>query len=241
MTDEKLQRMSEAQIRARYRDAPAYYMQAKLDKQRALLGRRPAAPKVEAPARIRSGERPARATSSEPARAERTHARRPPVNVDVALPGFEILDAALSALDEPAAARATRTSSEARPSTAPDAGRDAGRTQRAILEEALDDYSSWPIIGAEAPRARKPKPSAAAKSDLERRLALLLEAEPELELVLESEPELVPSTLEPVPDNVTVGAFGAGASGNVRAVSVAMDRKRPYMVRVIGKTTGYTS
>jgi len=235
MTDEQLLAMSEAQIRARYRGAPPYYLQAKLDKRRTLKGRWTSAPVVKPAVKMQSAEQPPQKKAhAKPPRTIRPRPPREPAGVDVALPGFEILDAALSQLDDT-------------PAAAPPKTPDEGRTQQAILEAALEDYSSWPLIGGEPasepqPTSKaRPKASTRAKSELEQRLAELLEAEPELELVLESEPGLAPPVLSPVPDNVTVGAFGGGFSSdpgdNVHVVSVVMDRKRPNMVRVIGKTT----
>ncbi|MDX1433100.1 MAG: hypothetical protein R3286_11700 [Gammaproteobacteria bacterium] len=227
MTDDKLLAMSEAQIRARYRGAPAYYMQAKIEKLRALQGRRSDAPKSEPPTRIQPTERRAKKAPAASARKARPAVRpaREPVRIDVALPGFEILDAALSALDEPRVPAAHTPAHEPL--------RQA--TQQSILEATLEDYSNWPLLDDEP--APAPKASPKRKSDLESRLALLLEAEPELELVLESDADLAPVAPAAALDNVTVGAFGGAHSDDVHVVSVAMDRKRPYMVRVVGKTT----
>lgn len=227
MTDDKLLAMSEAQIRARYRGAPAYYMQAKIEKLRALRGRRTDTPKSQAPTPMQPAERRAKkapATSASTVRPARTRAAREPIRVDVALPGFEILDAALSALDEPRAAAPRAPADQPLPQA----------TQQSILEATLEDYSNWPLLDEPAPA---PGVSPKRKSDLESRLALLLEAEPELELVLESEPDLAPVAPAAALGNVTVGAFGGAGSDDVHVVSVAMDRKRPYMVRVVGKTT----
>lgn len=232
MTDDELLRMSEADIRARYRGAPAYFLQAKLEKLRALQGRRRDDRQSESPARIRPVERrPKAAPAAPPPRKAQSRASsRSRVDVDVALPGFEILDAALAALDEPPA---TAPRAHSRPETPP-----AERTQQAIFEAALEDYSNWPLIADGRPTVEKqPKTSTPGRSDIERRLALVLEAEPDLELVLESEPDLESPAIAAVPENVTVGAFGGGARDKVRVVSVVMDRKRPYMVRVIGATT----
>ena len=64
-----------------------------------------------------------------------------------------------------------------------------------------------------------------------------LELEPELEVVLDSK-RGSDSVLEPqyqnIPDNVTVADFAQRAPGTV---SVVMDRKRPNMVRVVGKSS----
>ena len=57
-----------------------------------------------------------------------------------------------------------------------------------------------------------------------------VDLEPELGLALESEGELAA-------DNVTTADFGYKAPRTVPVVSVVMDRKRPNMVRVVGKHT----
>ena len=164
-------------------------------------------------------------------------------NLDFALPGFEILDAALSGSD---AFQATQIlSGEASP----------GLTQTATLESALEDYSNWPIRSA---------PEVSPASVLECKLALVLDRAPEVkpvldeelefDLTLELEPELEvvldskrgsDSVLEPqyqnIPDNVTVADFAQRAPGTVPVVSVVMDRKRPNMVRVVGHSTRLAS
>ena len=68
----------------------------------------------------------------------------------------------------------------------------------------------------------------------------VLEMELDLELVLDSEPSLdleLDSDAERVPSNVTMADFGHRAPRTVPVVSVAMDRKRPNMVRVVSKST----
>lgn len=259
MTEEQLRAMTEEQIRARYSAAPAYYLQAKLDKKRSLESR---------------GAPPASMKSQDPE----------PPSLDVALPGLEILDAALSEVDylDPAPEQIL--------DFAPERGGDAGsaRTQQAILEKALEDYSNWPFLGMNETDAA-PEPAADPEAEHARTLALVLNSEPDFELVLESPPELETDPLfedtgdtptrpellfgslqkvdllleagpepeaapepdpvsvpeaasepDPVPDNVTVGNFRPRPARK-RVVSVVMDRKRPNMVRVIGETTRRTT
>jgi hypothetical protein len=211
MTDEQLRAMSEQEIRARFRAAPGYYLQAKLEKKRAL-------------------ERRAVVTPAHTPPAPAARARR---NMDAPLPGFEILDAALS------------ESGDSHISLARGDAAQAGLTQHAILESALEDYATWPL------RADSQSPSdQPLTSDLERKLALVLDRapelklvldlEPELEVVLESAPELQQAMAlegQDLPANVTMADFGQRAPRTVPVVSVVMDRKRPNMVRVIGKST----
>ena len=85
-----------------------------------------------------------------------------------------------------------------------------------------------------------------AGSELERKLALVLESVPELEVVLDSESELE-RELEAEPraglasNNVTLADFGHRAPRTIRVVSVVMDRKRPNMVRVASESTRLAS
>jgi len=256
MIDEQLRSMTEQQIRARFRCAPAYYLQAKLEKKRALerLAKRHA-PHAEPRRQVPRAEQPqSPAVHRGPEAAE--VALGEPESLDIALPGFEILDAALAESDD-----AHTTPAQQVIAPGPGAARDAEHTQQAILETALADYSNWPLLpggepAAEPQPATEPEPAAAlaTESDLERKLELVLESEPDLRVVLESDPEirlvldpepelwLVPerkpvTTLRPVPDNVTRADFGQRAPRTVRVVSVVMDRKRPNMVRVVGDTT----
>ncbi len=317
MTEDQLRAMTEAQICARYGSAPAYYLEAKLEKKRRLetrgdsaIGRRGAilAPEVSADAD------PLAPDFESP-------------SLDIRLPGFEILDAALCAVE-----RETPTEATARPTDF-----DWEPTQHAILQAALEDYGNWPFVGGrEAGVAPAPMPATDRESEHARTLELvldsdsdldlvlesepdpdrglesqpdldlLLESEPDLDLVLESEPDPEPElgsqsalprvlasqpepehglnldleleldsepgldrvlesepdlelvleseldldrliepepqvatqpSLQPVPDNVTVGHFRPRPTRRVRVVSVVMDRKRPNMVRVIGETT----
>ncbi len=250
MTDEQLRSMTEQQIRARFRCAPAYYLQAKLEKKRALerLAKQPA-PDAEPRRRALRAEQAQRsAVHAKPAAPE--VALGEPESLDIALPGFELLDAALAEADNADTAPAQHV-------ITPDPGAtpDPEYTQQAILEAALEDYSNWPLLPGGEPAAElDPAAAPAAELDLERKLELVLELEPDLRVVLESDPEiglaldpepelwLVPesrpaTTPQPVPDNVTRADFGQRAPRTVRVVSVIMDRKRPNMVRVVGKTT----
>lgn len=277
MTEEQLGAMTEEQIRARYRCAPAYYLRAKLEKKRWLEGRgsakpqarpaepapapvpaEPASPAVEpldvcavqahdeqahldiATVHLDAGPQSAQATAVHldagptpvdfsPALADPEPVDREPVSLDIALPGFEILDAALSAVDYL--------------DDAPES--DADLTQHAILEAALEDYSNWPFV-SDARAEPEREPVARQEPEIARKLRLVLEAEPELELVLEGDPELdlvleSASDADSIPDNVTVADFRARAPRTVRVVSVVMDRKRPYLVRVVGETTRLAS
>lgn len=197
MTEEQLRSMTEQQIRARFRCAPAYYLEAKLDSKRALESAGIALPE--------------------------------PWSLDILLPGFEILDAALAEPDS------LDTPSAQQPAPDPRADPEPGLPLPAILEAALEGNSSWPLL---SDPESEPEPEPAAESELERKLNLLLESEPELDLLPESEPKGKPN---PVPDNVTQGDFEHRAPRTVRIVSVVMDRKRPNMVRVVGETTRLAS
>jgi hypothetical protein len=267
MSEEQLGAMSEEQIRARYRCAPAYYLRAKLEKKRALerckaarAQARPAAseqPRATLPesaspdiiepldvATVHLDSGPASPDvaavhlDAEPASldfslplpdAEPVDLGIEPMSLDIALPGFEILDAALSAVDY------LDNPPDEQPQTEP------GPTQQAILEAALEDYGNWPFVSdAQAKPEPEPEP------ELERKLRLVLEAEPDLELVLGGDPELdlvleSESDPQPIPDNVTVADFRSRAPRTVRVVSVVMDRKRPYLVRGVGETTRLAS
>ena len=283
MTEEQLQSMSEQEIRARFRCAPAYYLQAKLEKKWALDGRKDQVfDQICDPMRDDNQERitaeayaPAAADMADcwdPSVAEpwQQAARRQPASLDVAsgeavtldlpLPGFEILDAALSETEDAGAIFAE----------AMDEDVDAAElTQQAILEAALEDYCNWPLssladarqeaeledeyeVAPDVELTAQPEPE--AESDLERKLKLVLSSEPELKLVLDAEPELeVVLHSEPeleqaldaetgfVSDNVTLAHFGNRAPRTVPVVSVVMDRKRPNMVRVVGMSTRLAS
>jgi hypothetical protein len=236
MSEEQLRSMSEQEIRARFRYAPAYYLQAKLEKKRALMAN--------------ENQLPGDAESRwETAVAEQSQWQ-------AALPGLDILDAALSEADDSDADDA-----DTRPAEQADAQTEL--TQQAILEAALEDYSTWPVLREpESKVTLAPEPA----SELEHKLALVLNSEPDLklalvpesefnrepefepvlemeldlELVLDSEPSLdleLDSDAEGVPSNVTMADFGHRAPRTVPVVSVAMDRKRPNMVRVVSKST----
>lgn len=313
MTENQLRAMTDEQIRARFQHAPAYYLQSKLDKKRALERR---ARREAACAQFRWD-----APVDEAPAPNGDHA---PASLDIALPGLEILDAALSAsdyLDDVVAETPAEAPAEAdAPIEAAFQARD-GADAEPGLDAALDDYDNWPIVFDAPPVARHEpepqndfeadselgsdsepglefalgfevdsdlsidllldaglEPDAVLSSDseldlllepepveqseaepeietqpeFERRLKLVLESEPDLELVLESDPELerelaseqaadAPSGDDAIPDNVTVGDFGSHGPRTVRVVSVVMDRKRPYMVRVVGETTRLAS
>lgn len=238
MTEDQLRSMSEQEIRARFRCAPAYYLQAKLEKKRALLAK--------------ENRLPEDAESLwETAVTEQSQSQ-------AALPGFDILDAALSEADDSDAADPdTRLAEQADAQTE--------LTQQAILEAALEDYSTWPVL-REPESKVTPAPEPEPASDLEHKLALVLDSEPDLklvlvpeselgaepelepvlemeldlELVLDSEPSLdleLESDTNRVPSNVTMADFGHRAPRTVPVVSVVMDRKRPNMVRVVSKST----
>ncbi len=186
MSDKQLQSMTEQEIRARFRCAPAYYLQAKLERKRALERRgrrsRKAAKRArqdhsaqiadavpapagtanvpEMPIRSASEHRPALSDAlpndllsdsdidplmepmaeamadfmTESTDASMVALEDEPESLDLALPGFEILDAALAEFDGH--------------DTAPEASVevDLGLTQQAILEAALADYGNWPFL-----------------------------------------------------------------------------------------------
>lgn len=258
MSKESLRCKTEQEIRTRFRYAPGYYLQAKLEKRRALAGLKQQAgadtqPGGQAahvempiePATLPEPEsldvtafapeptkattpapEPTKATTSAPKRTKTRRRREVP---DFALPGFEILDAALAESDGP-------DTMPAEPLTP-----DPRLTQQAILAVALEGYSNWPFLSD-----AEPEQASQAGSELERKLALVLASEPELELLLDSAPELdLELELESHPgrvsDNVTVANFGHRAPRTVRVVSVVMDRKRPNMVRVASESTRLAS
>ena len=263
MTEDQLRSMSEHEIRARFRCAPAYYLQAKLEQKRA---QRKADGQTAAEAESRweavlAEQSQWQAALPEPASGMPRESEA--LNLD--LTGLDALDAALTE-SEP-------VESEPVNAAPVEDGTDAGNTQQAILEAALEDYSSWPVLSepqAEAESAPESETELVRKltlvldSDLD--LDLLLDAGPatapkaesppqavavvepalelelELELILDSVPELdMELDLEPSPefaaDNVTRADFGQRAPRTVPVVSVVMDRKRPNMVRVVGKST----
>ena len=260
MSEESLRCKTEQEIRARFRYAPGYYLQAKLEKRRALARREQQAGadaeqdtlaiQVEKPIEPAALPEPlsldvtalaperaivttlaptaTKATPPAPERSPSPPKREVP---DFALPGFEILDAALAESDGP------------EPVAADPVNPDPGLTQQAILAVALEGYSNWPFL----PDA-DPEQAPRAGSELERKLALVLASEPDLELALDSDSELdleLDLELEPHPelvsDNVTVADFGQRAPRTVRVVSVVMDRKRPNMVRVASESTRLAS
>ena len=242
MTEDQLRSMSEQEIRARFHCAPAYYLQAKLEKRRALLAKESQLP----------GDAESRWESAATERSQ----------WQAALPGFDILDAALSETDDSDADAA-----HIRPAEQADTQTEL--TQQAILEAALEDYSTWPVLRepeSKVTPAPEPEPEPEPASELEHKLTLVLDsvpdlklarapesevdAEPEfepvlemeldLELVLDSDPSLdleLESDAERVHSNVTMADFGHRAPRTVPVVSVAMDRKRPNMVRVVSKST----
>ncbi len=270
MTEELLRRKTEQEIRARFQFAPGYYLQAKLEKRRALGGLDKQATADTEPCRqaVQAEQPIERATLPEPAsldvmvlapespeatvltpestedailefenlnvaapdREERpsvTHLEREVP--DSALPGFEILDAALSESDDPDTTPVEQVSPN------------PGLIQQAVLADALEGYSNWPILSDS-----ESEQQSQAESELERKLALMLESVPELELVLDSESELE-RELEAEPraglasNNVTLADFGHRAPRTIRVVSVVMDRKRPNMVRVASESTRLAS
>lgn len=278
MTEESLRCKTEQEIRARFRCAPDYYLQAKLEKRRALAGleqqagantepggqadhvEKPIEPatlpepgsldltafapertQITAPApksrqatapapkpRKAASPAPESTKTAPPPAPKRTKRRLRREVPDFALPGFEILDAALAESDGPDTTPAEPVGPE-----------DPGLTQQAILAVALEGYSNWPFL----PDA-EPERASQAGSELERKLARVLASEPELELLLDSDSEL-DLELEPHPgrvsDNVTVADFRHRAPRTVRVVSVVMDRKRPNMVRVARESTRLAS
>ena len=260
MSKESLRCKTEQEIRTRFRYAPGYYLQAKLEKRRAPAGREQQAgadtqpggqaAQVEMPiepatlpepesldvtaftperAQVTTpAPEPTKATTSAPKRTKTRLRREVP---DFALPGSEILDAALAESDGPGTMPAEPLTPDPR------------LTQQAILAVALEGYSNWPFLSD-----TEPEQASQAGSELERKLALVLASEPELELLLDSAPELdldLELELESHPgrvsDNVTVANFGHRAPRTVRVVSVVMDRKRPNMVRVASESTRLAS
>jgi hypothetical protein len=238
MTEDQLRSMSEQEIRARFHCAPAYYLQAKLEKRRALLAK-----ESQLPGDVESRWESAVTEQSQ---------------WQAALPGFDILDAALSEADD-----ADADAAHIRPAEQADAQTEL--TQQAILDAALEDYSTWPVL-REPESKVTPAPEPEPASELEHKLTLVLDSEPDLklaqapesevevepefepvleieldlELVLDSDPSLdleLESDAERVPSNVTMADFGHRAPRTVPVVSVAMDRKRPNMVRVVSKST----
>jgi hypothetical protein len=296
MSDEQLQSMTEQEIRARFRCAPAYYLQAKLDKKRALERRQqqdrkattsgppveprdsvdqvpapaetmtvprlpvqpPPTPRAELPGALPndilsdSDMDPLTEPMADAMADIRTEynfePEAEPESLDLALPGFEILDAALVEFDDRNGA--PETSIEV----------DLSLTQQAILEAALEDYGNWPFLSdpktGGAPgvdpeveawfELEVPPAGPTADSRLEDLLQQLLDSEPDLDLVLDADPELEEALAAEVEsasraDNVMHGDFGNHGSPTVRVVSVAMDRKRPNMVRVVGESSRLAS
>jgi hypothetical protein len=175
MTEEQLRAMSEQEIRARFRHAPAYYLQAKLEKKRALDGRRKQARTAPESSREAAPPEPSqwRASPPEPEsldlrfapseRAKRTSLANEGLNLP--LPGFEILDAALCESEGPL--------EDPDDSLAEPLDTDTGLTQQAILETALEDYSNWPFRSTPEPSS-EPEPLPRPESELERKLTLVL-------------------------------------------------------------------
>jgi len=269
MSEDQLRSMSEHAIRARFRCAPAYYLHAKLEKKRAQrkVDDQAAAEAESRWEAVQAEQSQWQAALPEPA----SHMPRESEALNLDLTGLDAVGA-MNALD------ATLPQSEPLESepvnTAPlEDGTDAGNTQQAVLEAALEDYSCWPVLSepqAEAESAPESETELVRKLtlvlDSELDLDLLLDAGPatapkaesppqavavvepalelelELELILDSVPELdMELELEPSPelaaDNVTRADFGQRAPRTVPVVSVVMDRKRPNMVRVVGKST----
>jgi hypothetical protein len=265
MTEEQPRSMSEQDIRARFRCAPAYYLDAKLEKMQA---QRQSENRAAAEAESRWEAVVTEQAQWQAALPEPTTTLAPDTgSVNLSLPGLDVLDAALAASEpEPATpAENTRTEAEI--------------TQQAILEAALEDYSYWPVL-SDRDAESESAPEQDAESDLARKLTLVLDSEPdldllldagsasqpsanlprerlatgepmfelefELELILDSAPELE-MALESEPsvefsgDNVTQADFGRRAPRTVPVVSVVMDQKRPNMVRVVGKSTRLAS
>ena len=333
MSDDPLHSKTEQEIHARYRGAPTYYLQAKLERKRALERRRypgqdearrseprpalegetPGAPVGPPPGSPDASPEPSDALpsasdqSSGPpveSRPEPPESRpndlfsdavaddvsdddfghvsdgasggahpRPAYdgtrgeNRELALPGFEILDAALAEHDYHDA-RDTPGGSPAGPALA-----NPALTREAILEAARDDYGNWPFLsepdtgGAAAidpdvaawfePEAypapapgydSRPRlelvsePRARRESDLEAQLQKLLDSEPELNLVLDADPELEEAFAWETDSGsprtgVASGDFGNTGVHTVRVVSVARDRRRPNMVRIVRETS----
>ena len=263
MTEDQLRSMSEHEIRARFRCAPAYYLQAKLDKKRAQRKRDDRAA-AEAESRweaVLAEQSQWQAALPEPASGMPGESEA--LNLD--LTGLDALDATLPESEpvesEPANAATLENRTQAE------------NTQQVILEAALEDYSRWPVL-SEPQAEPESAPQPESETELVRRLTLVLdsdldldllldagpatapepespplavvepalELELELELILDSVPELgMELKLQPSPefgaDNVTRADFGQRAPRTVPVVSVVMDRKRPNMVRVVGKST----
>jgi hypothetical protein len=269
MTEQQPRSMSEQDIRARFRCAPDYYLQAKLEKMQAQRQSENHAA-AEAESRweaVLAEQAQWRAALPEPATT------LPPDtgSVNLSLPGLDVLDAALAESEPEPAAPAENARTE------------AGITQQAVLEAALEDYSHWPVLSdGDADHEAEPEsaPEQDAESDLARKLTLVLDSEPdldllldagpasqpnadlprkrlatgepmfelefELELILDSAPELEMAfesepSMEFAGDNVTRANFGQRAPRTVPVVSVVMDQKRPNMVRVVGKSTRLAS
>jgi len=259
MIEKQLRSMTEQDIRARFRCAPAYYLQAKLDNKRCLrLSEDKAAREAESRwEAVMTEQSQWQAALPEPAGIMPRGAD----SLNLSLPGLDVLDAALSEC-EPAPERETASAAPA-------------DTQQAILEAALEDYAQWPVLSeseAAPETAREQEPEA----ELARKLSLVLDTEPDLDLLLDPGPALepkedmpreTPAVVEPaqelelelelildsVPelemafesepsgasgaDNVTRADFGQRPPRTVPVVSVVMDQKRPNMVRVVGKST----
>jgi len=265
MSEQQLRSMSEQDIRARFRCAPDYYLQAKLEKMQVQRQSENHAA-AEAESRweaVLAEQAQWRAALPEPATT------LPPDtgSVNLGLPGLDVLDAALAESEPEPAAPAENARTE------------AGTTQQAILEAALDDYSHWPVL-SDGEAEPESAPEQDAESDLAHKLTLVLDSEPDLDLLLDAGPASQPSAdlpqerlatgepmfelefeleliLDSVPelemafesepsmefsgDNVTQANFGQRAPRTVPVVSVVMDQKRPNMVRVVGKTTRLAS
>lgn len=318
MSDHPLRSKTEQEIHARYRSAPAYYLQAKLERKRALERRRhprqgegegevrgpaprapadgevprdrvspPPGPSVAPPSA--SGQSSGTGLESRPEAPESrpndlfsdavrdgsragddgAAARLGPraENLELALPGLEILDAALAECDY-------RDDTDT-PGTLPRRPGPANPalTQGAILEAVLDDYGNWPFLsepgdddvaaidphvaawfepGADPEPGRGDdrrsrlelvgEPRARPRSDLEARLQRLLDSEPELDLVLDADPEFEEAFAWETESGSENAGLGSGDFGNtgvhtVRVVSVARDRRRPNMVRIVRETS----
>ena len=266
MAEEQPRSMSEQDIRARFRCAPAYYLEAKLEKMQA---QRHSENRAAAEAESRWEAVVTEQAQWQAALPEPTTLAPDTGSVNLSLPGLDVLDAALAASEPEPATPAENTRTE------------SGITQQAILEAALEDYSYWPVLSdRDAESESESAPEQDAESDLARKLTLVLDSEPdldllldagsasqpsadlprerlatgepmfelefELELILDSAPELE-MALESEPsvefsgDNVTQADFGRRAPRTVPVVSVVMDQKRPNMVRVVGKSTRLAS
>ncbi len=129
MTEELLRCKTEQEIRTRFRYAPTYYLQAKLEKRRALGG-----PDKQAAADTEPG------TQAVPAEQPIEQATPPePESLDVM---------ALA----PKRAKATTLAPESPEDAIPEfeilnvAAPDPGLTQQTILATALEGYSNWPFL-----------------------------------------------------------------------------------------------